>query len=216
MRARKKMFEPRGIVFVQSAQTITASRQNAFAYDECASGPTLYNYFRDYDPATGRYIQFDPIGLRGGLNGFIYVLNNPLRYVDPLGLSSLVYNNNTHTVTVVDGQGNTVGNYPAANNAQAGSRGAWPAGTYDYSYNTTHTDDAPNSRYGSNGNTVFNVPGCVGCGVHSGRATSTDRAGRSGVDYATNGCIRTTDDATTAIRNLQQNGDPITSITVNP
>jgi RHS repeat-associated protein len=27
-----------------------------------------FNYFRDYDPAIGRYTQSDPIGLRGGLN----------------------------------------------------------------------------------------------------------------------------------------------------
>jgi len=44
--------------------------------------PTHYNYFRDYDPAIGRYLQGDPIGIAGGTSLYTYVNGSPLSLVD--------------------------------------------------------------------------------------------------------------------------------------
>jgi RHS repeat-associated protein len=44
-----------------------------------------YNYFRDYDPRAGRYVESDPIGLRDGPDTYTYVTDNPLRWFDELG-----------------------------------------------------------------------------------------------------------------------------------
>ena len=45
-----------------------------------------YNYFRDINRSTGRYLQPDPIGLAGGLNTYLYAVANPLQYSDPYGV----------------------------------------------------------------------------------------------------------------------------------
>ena len=45
-----------------------------------------YNYFRDYEPGTGRYVQSDPIGLWGDFQTYRYAAKSPLRSIDPNGL----------------------------------------------------------------------------------------------------------------------------------
>lgn len=47
-----------------------------------------YNYFRDYEPGTGRYVESDPIGLDGGSTTFGYALGSPAFYFDTLGLDA--------------------------------------------------------------------------------------------------------------------------------
>jgi RHS repeat-associated protein len=47
----------------------------------------FYNYFRDYDPAVGRYVESDPIGLGGGnYSTYGYADENPVSGIDPMGL----------------------------------------------------------------------------------------------------------------------------------
>jgi RHS repeat-associated protein len=51
---------------------------------------THYNYFRDYDPTIGRYVESDPMGLKAGLNSYAYVDSDPLRFIDSLGLAKWI------------------------------------------------------------------------------------------------------------------------------
>jgi len=51
-----------------------------------------YNYHRYYNPATGRYLTPDLIGLKGGLNLFLYAGANPINAIDPKGLKKIYGN----------------------------------------------------------------------------------------------------------------------------
>ncbi len=54
-------------------------------YEDSETG-THYNYLRDYDPESGRYLTSDPISISGGLNTYLYANADPLNTVDVLGL----------------------------------------------------------------------------------------------------------------------------------
>jgi uncharacterized protein RhaS with RHS repeats len=50
-----------------------------------------YNYRRDYDPQVGRYVESDPIGLKGGsYSTYTYVGGTPVDEVDPSGLQEVI------------------------------------------------------------------------------------------------------------------------------
>ncbi|SFK75822.1 RHS repeat domain-containing protein [Rhodanobacter glycinis] len=68
------------------------------------------NGFRDYDPALGRYVESDPLGLKAGPNTYAYVGSNPLNSIDLLGLEGVGSWNNGGNPTVFE-----TGNVPSCN-----------------------------------------------------------------------------------------------------
>jgi len=76
--------------FGETAPTgsITLNLRFPGQYYDAESG-LHYNYFRDYEAGTGRYVESDPVGLRSGVNTYSYVYANPLFWTDPTGLSAM-------------------------------------------------------------------------------------------------------------------------------
>jgi RHS repeat-associated protein len=69
-----------------SAPSITYNLRFAGQQYDAFSG-YYYNWMRDYDPETGRYVQADPLGLGGGLSRYAFVSGNPMSSRDPRGLA---------------------------------------------------------------------------------------------------------------------------------
>jgi RHS repeat-associated protein len=98
-----------------------------------------YNMARDYDPATGRYLESDPIGLNGGADTFAYAKDNPVMGIDPSGLFSLTVDDSWETVNVVpkddgtpnpDGLGRTdvIASRDVSCECERNCRGSWVLG----------------------------------------------------------------------------------------
>jgi RHS repeat-associated protein len=67
--------------------SVTVNLRMAGQYYD-AESTLFYNWNRYYNPATGRYISSDPIGLEGGINTFLYAAASPVMYIDPEGLQA--------------------------------------------------------------------------------------------------------------------------------
>jgi len=186
-------------------------------YEDTETG-LHYNNRRDYHPSTGRYGQPDPRA-RVAESLYSYANGNPTRFVDPSGLSYLVFDRLSGRIKVYSRNGDDLGDYPAANNTGRRSNGPWPEGSFAYERFMPH-HEGPNSSFGSVGNFIFYVPERTDMGIHAGRKN------RGGPMYPTLGCVRTTDEGTAAIyrvhfgyedeeRQMSVAPDPLTHITLS-
>jgi RHS repeat-associated protein len=80
-----------------------------------------YNYHRDYEPVTGRYVESDPIGLQGGISAYGYAYQNPFLNSDSSGL--LVWTSSATVYEYDYYSGNTFTMVPGANPDDVNSKG---------------------------------------------------------------------------------------------
>jgi RHS repeat-associated protein len=88
---------------VNGASPLTYNLRFPGQYKDRETG-NHYNYFRDYNPGVGRYVQSDPIGLSGGLNVYVYADGDPVAMIDSDGAKS------TRVAGQVSGRGYGSGN----------------------------------------------------------------------------------------------------------
>ncbi len=85
--AARYEYGPFGEIIRVSGDAIAKEQPIGFStkYTDRESGLVYYGY-RYYQPLYARWLSRDPLGVNGGMNVYGFVGNNPLMFVDPLGL----------------------------------------------------------------------------------------------------------------------------------
>lgn len=113
---------------------------------DAASGLN-YNYFRDYEAGSGRYVESDPIGLRGGVSTYGYAMQSPMQWIDPKGLA--IWNvSDAVEIGAVVGVGGQYANYHLT--SECGSNGK--------RYKITVQAVGPSAGLGLSCKTCFTAP----------------------------------------------------------
>ena len=154
-----------------TVSTITNNLRFPGQYFDVETGLN-YNYYRDYDPLRGGYIESDPVGIDRGKNYlYAYAHNNPIINSDPFGLSVITVGCSSAAAQLIQ---------VAAAQAEAASQTCLPCKDRDPFKNKMHnlivncttTNLAPDGSsvcgYTYGGNAIYLTPagiaGVPGCG----------------------------------------------------
>jgi RHS repeat-associated protein len=99
-------YKPFGEAGVNGKSTVVNNFRFSGQYFDQETG-LHYNWHRYYNPATGRYLTPDPIGLEGKINVYAYAGNNPINWIDPLGLK--LKRNQSIVISIAGGAGAVIG-----------------------------------------------------------------------------------------------------------
>ena len=185
--------------------------------DKERDGETGLDYFgaRYYNRAQYRFISADPIYSVGAAisdpqssNRYTYCRNNPVKYLDPDGLSYIIFCKYNSLLYIYAGDGTLMGVFSAHNDVARG-KDPFPTGTYGFSHWNWqgHIGAAYNDGIDSWGSICFWTD-LNGDGIRE-RDMAIHSGGLNGWTTKTNGCIRTTPLAMFLLWVLEACGDRI-------
>ena len=85
--AAKYLYDPFGHTLAKNGPLADANVYQFSSKEFHASSGLYYYGFRFYEPNLQRWLNRDPIGEQGGINLYAFVTNDPVDFLDPLGLA---------------------------------------------------------------------------------------------------------------------------------